>query len=309
MPLNRSLLKKIKHRGKKVTAQCPACAEASHDKKGEHLVIFPDGRFGCVAHPGDRTHRRRIAQLIGEKTGARRPWKLRLPAQPTSRSGDGVGKPISALAREKLKKTTITRKQPSGASEPSNTPDVPDVPLWHTHYASQTVHLYADAAARSSGASETISAANAAKQPSGPSGITKDVITLFDGKARHFPPGAMLPPSLAEVVRGWRHCPATAVLPPQRPRVIGWSKKGRPIYEDGVSHQSSGHWADMTTAQKDAWARRFVRTDSKTTPDAVSRPASTFKPHPLMVSWAARKAAGLVDGARPRRKRKRTDGD
>ena len=48
-------------------AQCPACAEAGQDKKGEHLRIYPDGRFGCCVHPKDREHRKRIFALVGER--------------------------------------------------------------------------------------------------------------------------------------------------------------------------------------------------------------------------------------------------
>ena len=36
-----------------------------HDEKGEHLVIMPDGRFGCVTYPGaaGKEHRQRIYAL------------------------------------------------------------------------------------------------------------------------------------------------------------------------------------------------------------------------------------------------------
>jgi hypothetical protein len=49
-------------------ARCPACAEDGGDRKGEHLRIYPDGRFGCCVHPKDREHRRRIHALVGERT-------------------------------------------------------------------------------------------------------------------------------------------------------------------------------------------------------------------------------------------------
>lgn len=49
-------------------AQCPACAESGHDRNGKnHLIIWPDGRFGCVANPGDKEHRKRIWGLVGDK--------------------------------------------------------------------------------------------------------------------------------------------------------------------------------------------------------------------------------------------------
>lgn len=49
-----------------VRARCPACAESGGDSKGEHLRVYPDGRFGCCVCPGDREHRRRIFALAGE---------------------------------------------------------------------------------------------------------------------------------------------------------------------------------------------------------------------------------------------------
>ncbi|MEI7732839.1 MAG: hypothetical protein WCO56_24925 [Verrucomicrobiota bacterium] len=48
-------------------AQCPACAEAGQDKTGNHLRIYPDGKFGCCVYPGDREHRKRIYALTGDR--------------------------------------------------------------------------------------------------------------------------------------------------------------------------------------------------------------------------------------------------
>ena len=44
-------------------ARCPACKEKGHDRTGEHLMVRPDGRFGCCAFPEDKFHRRRIYAL------------------------------------------------------------------------------------------------------------------------------------------------------------------------------------------------------------------------------------------------------
>ncbi|MEI8121782.1 MAG: hypothetical protein WCI20_07000 [bacterium] len=49
----------------KVTARCPACAADGADAKGEHLVVFPDGKYGCVANEGDDEHSKRIYALAG----------------------------------------------------------------------------------------------------------------------------------------------------------------------------------------------------------------------------------------------------
>jgi hypothetical protein len=71
MSLDISKLKHVRHRGRKTIAQCPACAEAEHDHKGEHLIINEDGRFGCVLYPGHsadaRAHRKRIFEFCGNK--------------------------------------------------------------------------------------------------------------------------------------------------------------------------------------------------------------------------------------------------
>lgn len=64
-----SKLKHIQRRSDRIVAQCPACAEADADKSGDHLVIFPDGKYGCVANPGDTTHRQRIWHLVGSTDG------------------------------------------------------------------------------------------------------------------------------------------------------------------------------------------------------------------------------------------------
>ncbi len=63
-----------------VQARCPACAEAGRDRAGEHLRIFPDGRFGCCVAAGEKEHRRRIFALTGIKTP--RSLMLRQPASP-----------------------------------------------------------------------------------------------------------------------------------------------------------------------------------------------------------------------------------
>ncbi len=64
--LDATLLQKVRHPSPgKVTARCPACAETGGDRTGNHLVIFPDGRFACAAHPGDADHRRHIHRLAG----------------------------------------------------------------------------------------------------------------------------------------------------------------------------------------------------------------------------------------------------
>lgn len=59
--------------GDKIIAQCPACAAGGGDNKWEHLVIYPDGRWGCVLFGGrseeSKKHRSQIFALAGKSAG------------------------------------------------------------------------------------------------------------------------------------------------------------------------------------------------------------------------------------------------
>jgi len=90
MSLDLACLENVRKRIGKIVARCPACAEQDHDQKGEHLVIFPNGSFACVANPGNEghKHRQRIFTLASDpvlrKRGAcvvwvRRPAGAKLP--------------------------------------------------------------------------------------------------------------------------------------------------------------------------------------------------------------------------------------
>jgi len=81
MGLDLSQLEKVKNQGSKVIARCPACAEASNDRKGEHLFIEPGGRFGCVVYPGSEghIHRQRIFELVGIQSSNINGFNIRQP--------------------------------------------------------------------------------------------------------------------------------------------------------------------------------------------------------------------------------------
>ncbi len=81
MSLNKTLLSNVKQCFGKTTAQCPACEELGADSKGEHLVIYPNGKYACVAYQGDREHRKRIHKLAG---GSTEPRRLTLSVRPFS---------------------------------------------------------------------------------------------------------------------------------------------------------------------------------------------------------------------------------
>lgn len=68
MSLDLSKLEKVVElAGGAKRARCPACAEAGQDRNGEHLRIYPDGRFGCCVFAGERDHRKRIFALAGSR--------------------------------------------------------------------------------------------------------------------------------------------------------------------------------------------------------------------------------------------------
>jgi hypothetical protein len=71
MSLDVSKLERVCCRGRKTIARCPACAEAGHDRRGEHLFINENGSFGCIIYPGSlpnaKAHRKRIFALCGNR--------------------------------------------------------------------------------------------------------------------------------------------------------------------------------------------------------------------------------------------------
>lgn len=61
-------LEKVRERGTKLQARCPACAADGADRRGEHFFAnLERGAWGCAARPGDTEHRRSIFALIGVK--------------------------------------------------------------------------------------------------------------------------------------------------------------------------------------------------------------------------------------------------
>jgi hypothetical protein len=48
-----------------IRAACPACRAEGSDKSGDHLLIKPDGKFGCATHKDDGEHRKKIFALAG----------------------------------------------------------------------------------------------------------------------------------------------------------------------------------------------------------------------------------------------------
>ena len=99
MSLDLTRLENVHEEGGKALARCPACAERGMDTSGEHLIIQPDGRFGCVVHPGPggKPHRQRIAKLAG--TRGVPVIKVRVAAPASANAGASL--PILGRARER----------------------------------------------------------------------------------------------------------------------------------------------------------------------------------------------------------------
>ena len=81
MSLDTAKLEKMRElAGGIVQARCPACAEGGGDRKGEHLRVYPDGRYGCCVHPKDTEHRKRIWALAGVRKPATFSLRLKSPS-------------------------------------------------------------------------------------------------------------------------------------------------------------------------------------------------------------------------------------
>lgn len=73
---------KVKDNVTVIIARCPACAEEGADHSSDHLIVYSDGRFGCVVHEKETDHRRRILQLAGWESSHRQVPFIR-PFRPT----------------------------------------------------------------------------------------------------------------------------------------------------------------------------------------------------------------------------------
>jgi hypothetical protein len=87
MSLDVGKLEKVRElAGGLVQARCPACAEGGNDRTGEHLRIYPDGRFGCCVYPKDGEHRKRIWALAGVRRPGTFGLQLKTPPAMAARS-------------------------------------------------------------------------------------------------------------------------------------------------------------------------------------------------------------------------------
>lgn len=73
-----------------IQARCPACAEEGHDRTGNHLRVYPDGRYGCCVHPKEGRHRKRIFALAGLKAPESFAIRVKTPAAVAAKSVKAV---------------------------------------------------------------------------------------------------------------------------------------------------------------------------------------------------------------------------
>ena len=120
MSLDAAKLDKVRElAGGIVQARCPACAEGGGDRKGEHLRIYPDGRYGCCVHPKDGEHRKQIFALAGvRKPGT---FTLRVKTPPALATARSVKAALTAFASGTLgtPKTESENGVPSVPRRPS----------------------------------------------------------------------------------------------------------------------------------------------------------------------------------------------
>src|SRR5688572_25960640 len=119
MSLNLSKLEKVRElAGGALQARCPACAEAGQDRKGEHLRVYPDGRFGCCVFAGDREHRKRIFALAGER--GRQAISVKVAPKNSGSSEGGIlgriGQVFQSAMNEQASRTARTPEPESSQS-------------------------------------------------------------------------------------------------------------------------------------------------------------------------------------------------
>ena len=137
MGLNLEKLEKVREVGNGLTqARCPACAEARKDAKGEHLRIYPDGRYGCCVFPKDKEHRRRIFALAGGKLAGPRPMRVRVASGgPTATPARSISESLKGFlgtlgTGETESKTSGAKSGTLGTPKSESVSTVPSAADW-----------------------------------------------------------------------------------------------------------------------------------------------------------------------------------
>ncbi len=94
MSLNINKLDNIRcESGNRIRAACPACRTIGRDNHGDNLSVWENGAYHCWSYPDDTDHRKRIFELVGEKSGKAKSWPDPIKVNAKSLSGTaGTGK-------------------------------------------------------------------------------------------------------------------------------------------------------------------------------------------------------------------------
>jgi hypothetical protein len=245
MSLKLALLKNVKHRPGKILAQCPACAEVGGDSKSIHLVVYPDGKFGCSANPKDRAHRRRIAELVGDPERRVKPWTLKLRGKAVMAGAQQpTPTPITSLSRNSVQGVNASNNAPSEVSGKTFS-DKTDAYKDSTHCTAKfdqictAVHKgllrhpsEVSENAVTSDPSE-VSVSSIATNPCEPSeDIVAKALSLFEGKVvAVIAPDGIVPGRFRDVLVTWsstRNHPGLQDYTPKK--LCGWTRGGSPVY-------------------------------------------------------------------------------
>jgi len=125
MSLNLTKLEKVVEKSDgEVEARCPACAEQGSDKTGNHLIVYPNGSFGCVANPGDKEHNKAILRHAGSGFATVPEFprlKINRFHSPPVQTILVLPRPVSPVSQE-----TVSKKQlPEPTTAPEASPPKP----------------------------------------------------------------------------------------------------------------------------------------------------------------------------------------
>jgi hypothetical protein len=81
-----------------VRYRCPACAEGGSDRKGEHLLVYENGAYNCIAFSGDAFHNTRIFQLAGDKSQSNGAQPRKVVSRPGTRAAGSSAQPAAPAA-------------------------------------------------------------------------------------------------------------------------------------------------------------------------------------------------------------------
>jgi hypothetical protein len=137
MPIDVTKLTNTVRKDGKTVARCPACAAQGGDATGNNLVVFADGKFGCVAFPKDKGHNRLIFQLVGVPNAE--PEIYRVPVRRVTHAPPKILRIVGRLGRgmttapaTEAVKTASTQAERSEIKDaPALTKTRPPVPPEH----------------------------------------------------------------------------------------------------------------------------------------------------------------------------------